>query len=227
MVRLLLIILSLNVGIVGATSIEGALQLTAQGKPLLASEGAEAVIYFRPSPTNKPKLAMPSAPKLPVLMTTYRKQFLPRILPIYAGTTVRFPNRDTILHNVFSTTPGQIFDTGIYGMGEGFAHTFVSPGLVKVFCNVHHSMFGYVLVLDTPYFVKPGLDGKFKLDNVPNVAGELVVFHDRGMPIRMPLDLSKNKPVPLSLKLELNRRKVPSHSNKFGKPYGQANSAYQ
>lgn len=68
-----------------------------------------------------------------------------------AGSTVRFPNQDSILHNVFSVSRANRFDLGLYRRGEGKSATFRQPGVVRVFCNVHHSMVAYVVVVETPH----------------------------------------------------------------------------
>ena len=208
-----LALLALAPAAAGAADLRGTLTLYAGGQALRASESADAVIYFRPRFTVK---AQPAAE--PAIMSTRRKQFVPRVLPITVGSSVRFPNEDPILHNAFSTQPENRFDTGQYGTGPGSTHTFAKPGLVKIYCNVHHSMFGFVLVLDTPYFVRPGLDGRFELTGLPEVEGDLVVFHDRATPLRERLVPTPTEPE-LALRLDLNKRKVPQHMNKFGKPY--------
>jgi len=196
----------------GAAELRGQLTLYAGDKPLRLSESADAVIYFRP----KAPVAVAPAPE-PAVMSTRRKQFVPRVLPITAGSTVRFPNEDPILHNAFSTSPDNKFDTGQYGTGPGSVQTFTKPGLVKVYCNVHHSMFGFVLVLDTPYFTRPGPDGRFELLDLPEGEGDLVVYHDRATPRRE--TITPASAGELAIRLDLNKRKVPQHMNKFGKPY--------
>jgi plastocyanin len=172
-----------------ADSLRGTLALYADGKPLRAAEAAEAVIWFRPG---RP-VALPSAGE-PAVMLTRRKQFQPRVLAVPAGQSVRFPNEDPILHNVFSTSPDNAFDAGLYGTGEGVVHAFRNPGLVKVYCNVHHSMFGFIVVLDTPFHTRAGVDGGFRLDGLPAGEGELVVFHDRARPWRRAADPPRPRP---------------------------------
>ena len=201
-------------GAASAAQIEGTLELFSGGQALRATEAADAVVYYRP---RQPVAAPPSAE--PVVMTTRRKQFVPHTLAITAGTTVRFPNEDPILHNVFSRSPNNTFDAGLYGAGDGWAQKFDSPGLVKVFCNVHHSMYGYVLVLDTPFYTRPDAQGHFALAGVPNGDGDLVVFHDRGDPHRERISVVGDQA--LNIRIDLDQRKVPPHMNKFGKPYGR------
>ncbi len=201
-----------------AGELSGELKLLSGGAMLRASEAQEAVIYFR---SKTPVLI--EAKSTPYLMSTRRKQFVPRVLAIAAGESVRFPNEDPILHNVFSQSPNNAFDTGQYGRGEGKTTLFTKPGLVRVYCNVHHSMYGFVLVLDTPFHTRPDAQGRFRLTGLPEGEGELVIYHDRGAPLRRALVVGEQEP--LSLTLELNRRKVPAHTNKFGKPYTRSNNA--
>ena len=194
--------------------ISGALSLFSSGQALRSSEAEDAIVYFRPA-----KAVVPAALSEPTVMTTRRKQFVPRVLAIPAGSSVRFPNEDTILHNVFSRSPDNGFDAGLYGAGNGFVQKFERPGLVKVYCNVHHSMYAYVLVLDTPFYARPDREGRFMIAGVPEGEGDLVVYHERGEPYRQKVSAASAKD--LSIRMDLDRRKVPPHTNKFGKPYGR------
>lgn len=196
----------------GAAVIEGRLALTVDGKALRAEEAREAVVYYR-----APGLAAP-VPATDFEMRTEGKQFMPRALPVPVGATVRFPNFDPILHNVFSSTGNGTFDLGLYGRGEGRSQRFDKPGLVRVYCNVHHDMVGHILVLDTPYFVRPDAEGRFRLDLPERADGELFVWHERAKLWRRTIDAQAMEP--LQIDLELSRPRVPPHTNKFGKPYG-------
>lgn len=215
--RVVLVFL-LTLGEVAAADLAGTLRLFANGKPLRDAEAAEAIIYFRPK---TPVAVAPAAET--VVMSTRRKQFVPRVLAVTAGSSVRFPNEDPILHNAFSTSPENAFDTGQYGRGDGKSVIFEKTGLVRVYCNVHHSMFGFVLVLDTPFHTRADSSGRFTLSGLPAGEGELVVFHDRGAPLRQPYTV--NEDARIDLKLDLNKRRVPAHSNKFGKPYARTPNA--
>jgi hypothetical protein len=157
-------------------------------------------------------------------MTTHRKRFDPRVLVVPVGSIVRFPNRDPILHNVFSISGGNAFDLGLIGGGEGGSARFVEAGVVRVFCNVHHRMVGYVVVVDTPFSTAPAPDGAFRLSGLPAGPGELVVWHERGEPLRQRVDPASGPPP--ALRLELTRPLVPVHLNKLGRPYDPARDRY-
>jgi plastocyanin len=207
-------------GIVAAAGLEGRVSLVVDGKPLRAEEAADVVVYFRPSAATVVK-----PPAAPFEMSTQRKQFVPRILPVVVGSEVRFPNQDPILHNAFSTSKDNSFDVGLYGSGEAQTVTFSHAGYVRVYCNVHHSMVGHILVLDTPYFTRPAADGSFKLVDLPKGRGDLVIWHDRATPWHDQAVPGETGPVDVTLTLDL--RRIPPHMNKFGKPYGRsANGDY-
>jgi len=195
-----------------AATIEGRIALTAEGKPLRSEEAQEAIVYFRPKTPQK------IAPPHDAEMRTVRKQFVPRVLAVTVGSAVHFPNADPILHNAFSTSKDNAFDVGLYGEGEGQVVTFAHAGYVRVYCNVHHSMIGHILVLDTPFFTHPDASGNFRLTNVPKGEGDLVVWHERANPWHAVVEAG----APLTdVGLELTQRRIPQHMNKFGKPYGR------
>jgi hypothetical protein len=205
-----------------ATSAElsGHVRLQTGSQLLRASEAVDAVVYFRPDAPFDAPAALP-----PQTMLTRRKQFVPRVLAITVGTEVAFPNQDPILHNAFSTSSGNAFDTGIYGAGDGSRHLFSTPGLVKVYCNVHHAMNAHILILDVPWFARPAEDGSFLLTDLPEGPGTLVVFHDRASVWQQRMDPRAGAD-PIAVTLSLTRRKVPPHMNKFGRPYGRTSNAY-
>lgn len=195
-----------------AAELIGNVELYLGKRPLRSEEARGVVVYFRPD--SRPQVA--PLPGL-VELRTERKQFVPKSLPITVGSTVSFPNSDPILHNVFAPPGANNFDLGLYGKGQAKAFTFDSPGLVRVYCNVHHSMFAHILVLDTPHFVSPDGSGRFQLKDLPEESGELFIWHERASLWRQRIDAGFAEV--LEVQLDLSRPRVPQHKNKFGKPY--------
>ncbi len=185
----------------------------AQGKP--SREVVAAQVYFTPE---TPVTVTAEAPRI----VTVNKEFVPRTLTVPVGSTVRFPNQDVILHNVFSVSSKNRFDLGLYRRGDGKSATFEQPGVVRVFCNVHHSMVAYLLVVDTPFYTTPDAEGRFRLDNLPAGPGTLTVWHERAKRFSRRLTLPLEGP--LEVKLEVSKPRVPRHTNKFGKPYARRRS---
>jgi plastocyanin len=123
-----------------------------------------AVVYLEGAPS---RIESPSAPLLNE-MAQKNINFSPGILPIQVGTTVEFPNLDDTYHNVFSYSKAKRFDLGRYRKGEKPGVVlFDKPGVVTLHCEIHGSMRGTILVLDTPYFQKTDEQGRFRLESLP------------------------------------------------------------
>ena len=160
--------------VASANSLSGRLELVAgSAGAILPGELADGLVYFLP------KAGAPKPKPGSFSIDTRSKGFSPSLLVVPQGSTVRFPNRDTILHNVFSRTPGSTFDFGHYGPGESKQYVFNKPGLVIVNCNVHHNMRADVVVLATPYYTRPDRNGRYTLAGLPAGPGTLVFWHPR------------------------------------------------
>ncbi len=199
-----------------AEEIRGRVELLARGGgPARGADVRQAVVYFTPSAPASGARARTRGGTY--TMTTRGKEFLPRVLALPVGARVQFANEDPILHNAFSVSAGNVFDLGFMHKGPGRERTFDAPGLVRVYCNVHQSMVGYILVVDTPYFVQPADDGSFVLANLPKGAGKLTVWHEQVDPWSTELALPAASPV--VARLEITRPQVPPHLDKNGKSY--------
>ncbi len=109
--------------------------------------------------------------------------FIPHILAIQVGTRVDFYNLDPVFHNVFSFSNPKKFDLGRYPKNHFKSVTFDKPGLIKLFCEIHSDMSGFILVLKTPYFTYPDSEGKFSLD-IPAGDYYLRVWQEDGNPLQ-------------------------------------------
>ncbi len=93
--------------------------------------------------------------------------FHPQVLPILVGTTVDFPNRDNVFHNVFSYSQPNEFDLGRYSPGFQKSVRFDHPGVARVYCGIHSHMNATILILENPYFAGPDDQGNFSIKNIP------------------------------------------------------------
>ena len=177
------------------------------------AEPGDAVIYFMPDDTVGLQLEPTDR-----VISTQNKRFEPSVLAVTTGSEVSFPNMDRILHNVFSVSPGNDFDLGLYSAGTTRSVTFDEPGIIYVHCNVHHSMQADILVLDTPWFTSADEQGRFELTGLNNLNGTLHIWHPRSGIKTLPLQPGQATDQ-LRAELAITRPKVPKHTNKFGKSY--------
>jgi plastocyanin len=197
-----------------AEDLRGTVQLLAKGGrgPARGSDVRQAIVYYEPATPQAVK-----AGDAPFEMVTRRKEFTPRVLVIPRGAKVRFANNDPILHNAFSVSAPNQFDLGLTREGQSKDKRFDEAGVVRVYCNVHHDMVAYVLVLDTPYHGSPGADGAFVLSGLPKGKGKLTVWHEQAEPRTFDVELPLK--APLQVRVEVVRPLIPSHLNKTGQSY--------
>jgi plastocyanin len=107
----------------------------------------------------------PRTPKK-IVVEQRGREFLPNLVAVSVGSTVSFPNFDTVFHNVFSTSPLAPFDLGLYKAGEAREFTFPKEGIVRLGCNLHANMSAYIAVVSAPAYVVTDDKGNFAFRRV-------------------------------------------------------------
>lgn len=168
----------------------------------------------------------PPAPPDTVEMATESKQFVPRLVLLPVGSTVAFPNHDPFNHNVFSLSPENPFDLGLYGRGGAKTVTFAKPGIIRVYCNVHAQMRALVVVRESGLVTQPGADGAFKLEQVPPGDYVLHVWHERAVEATQGVRIGTVAPAPLTITLDARGYRFVQHKDKDGKSYADRSRRY-
>src|SRR6185503_1027127 len=119
--------------------------------------------------------------------------FEPHVLPVLAGSSVRFPNDDPVFHNVFSLSRVKQFDLGRFPKGASKTVVFNRPGVVQVFCHIHSDMSAIILVRDNPFFVVPDARGRFAMDGIPPGTYRVVAWHERVRPYSATVTIEAGK----------------------------------
>ena len=88
------------------------------------------------APSSTPSRSMQAARTRAGSRSRWRRRtrpFVPRVIGVPCGSTVTFPNDDPIFHNVFSLSPPQPFDLGLYRAGASKdAHVHPAGGLQRL-----------------------------------------------------------------------------------------------
>ncbi len=170
-----------------------------------------AIVFAEPLDT--------SAPVRPAkaTLTQQDKSFHPLVLAVPVGSTVDFPNSDPIFHNVFSVSPPEPFDLGLYRAGSSKSRTFAKPGYYWVFCNIHPQMAAFLAVVPTPWVTQADAQGQFRLD-VPQGRYRLTAVSERAAPVSVEVTVGGATSAP-SLQLDERAFVMAAHKNKFGQPY--------
>jgi len=161
----------------------------------------------KPSPSNKPLLEKD-------------KRFVPHVLAVPTGSQVDFKNEDEIFHNVFSLSPAAKFDTGLHKGGSSAAVKFDKAGVVELLCNIHSTMLGYLVVVDSPWYAVADGSGAFQIKGVPPGEYEATIWHESASaPQKRKVTVADGSQ--LSFNVAGDKRRDPFPPDKYGKPRQQ------
>ncbi len=132
------------------------------------------VLDSPPDGANHNEATLPS-----VTIAQHNKQFEPYVSVIRVGTVVDFPNRDNILHNVYSFSKVKTFQLPLYKDKPPEPVRFDKPGVVVLGCNIHDWMVAYVYVVASPYFARTDADGRAILAALPAGSYRIRAWHPR------------------------------------------------
>lgn len=130
-------------------------------------------------------------------------RFAPRVQVARPNANVRTTSRDAVLH----TTQAQlesgrtIFNVALPVPGINITKPVGAAGVVRLNCNTHPWMRGWVIVTDEAAAVSSA-DGRFTIDNVPPGTYEVRVWHEslKGAPQKITVVAGKPTEVSFDLK---------------------------
>jgi plastocyanin len=156
----------------------------AEGRPTVADLGHHAprdvpdrrlsVVYLEAAPQAAFETPAPGR----AVLDQRNEAFVPYVVAVTVGSTVDFPNRDPIYHNVFSLSKPKRFDLGRYPRGQSRSVRFDQAGVVRVFCEIHSHMSAFILVFAHRYFATTDVEGRYRIEGVPTGTYTLAVWND-------------------------------------------------
>ena len=153
------------------------------------------------------------------IMLMKNKRFEPRLVVVPVGGSVVFPNMDPILHNAFSVTGKNKFDLELYKKPKSRSRTFRYPGIVRIYCNIHPQMSGFVVVRDNPFWAQASEQGRFSIAGLPTGTWVVKAWHARAREVTKTVTIPETGAVDLALTLDASRYRRVRHRNKHGKKY--------
>lgn len=162
-----------------------------------ATELANVVVYLERTDS-----APPAAP-VRATLEQRDERFQPRVLVVPVHSTVDFPNRDRVFHNVFSLSKTKTFDLGRYPRDASKSVQLDRPGIVRVFCHIHADMSAAIVVVDGPAFAIPDGMGRYALDGLPPGDYTLVGWHERSEPVRRAIHVVAGGTTRLDLRIPI------------------------
>ena len=103
----------------------------------------------------------------PAKMDQKQCSFVPRVVIVPVGGSVEFLNSDRLLHNVRSAGKENPPFNRAQPHARAISFVFKQPELLRVDCDLHSWMRGWVVVAANPFYVVTDEQGDFILENVP------------------------------------------------------------
>lgn len=130
-------------------------------------------------------------------------RFAPRVQIAKPKASITTSSKDPILHTTNAAMDGGkgLFNVAVPVPGINITKALEGPGLVRLVCNTHPWMRGYIIVTDDIAGVT-GADGAFKLTDVPAGTYELRVWHEtlKGAPQKITVAAGQTATVNFELK---------------------------
>jgi hypothetical protein len=158
----------------------------------------DAVVYLTKIEKGK---AWP-APSGPPKLNNVKCIFEPRVQVISAGK-LTVVNSDPVLHNTHGFYGKRTaFNMALPNQGQEIETDLDRPGTVRVECDAHGWMLGWVFVVDNPYYAVTGEDGSFTISDVPPGDYTLIATHEFTGEMEIPVTVKAGEAatVPIELK---------------------------
>ena len=105
--------------------------------------------------------------------------YTPHIVLTPAGSELEILNNDGILHNIHTYSEANpAFNQAQPKFKKKLKKKFDHPEYVKVTCDAHNWMSGWIVVMDHPYYAVTDGEGQFSLGDVPAGEYEVNIWHE-------------------------------------------------
>ena len=112
-------------------------------------------------------------------------------------------NSDPMLHNTHGYYGKRtVFNLALPNQGQRIPVELPRPGEVRIDCDAHGWMEGWVYVVDNPYYAVTGADGKFAISDVPAGTYKLVAYQPFTGPNEQTVTVAAGKSSDLNIELK-------------------------
>lgn len=159
----------------------------------------DAIVYIEQAEGNWP-------PMEGVTQDQRELVYVPHVNAVVKGTTIDFPNSDTVRHNAFSP-PGSatVFNLGTYDVGVVKHVAFDVVGETPLLCNVHAEMNAYVLTVQNPFFFITDRTGAYTIKDVPPGKYKLTTWHEKLKPVTKDIEVKEGENITADFDLTKKR----------------------
>jgi hypothetical protein len=158
----------------------------------------EAIVYLKKVEKGK---GWEKPPK-PHAIDNVKCDFQPHVQVVPVGD-VDIVNSDPVLHNTHGFLDKvTVFNVALPNQGQRITRPLRRPGLVRVECDAHGWMLGWIHVAENPYYALTGKDGTFSITNVPPGSYALVAWQEYTGPVEVSVTVKAKEVLPVNVELK-------------------------
>ncbi len=149
-------------------------------KYVISSKGEVQNVFVVVEDVKKGK----AAPKQDLVIENEKCKFEPHVGVAYKGAKYVVKNEDPVFHNtkLLKMTGQTIYNLAFPKQGQVIEKPVkkpgFKPGFIKMTCNAHKWMKGYVYNSEHPYVAITGKDGSFEIKDLPPGKYTLKIWHE-------------------------------------------------
>ncbi|MBZ0160478.1 hypothetical protein [Candidatus Methylomirabilis sp.] len=133
----------------------------------------DAVVFLKAVESGKVWAQSAKTPEL----TNRKCDFVPHVQVVPVGSDLEIISDDPVLHATHGFLGKRtVFSVTLPNQGDRVTRPLKKSGVVRVECDAHGWMLGWIYVADNPYYGITGKDGMFTITDVPPGAYTLVVW---------------------------------------------------
>jgi plastocyanin len=156
-----------------------------------------AVVWLDKPPTVASTEALPPT----VSMDQKECMFAPRVVLVPAGGKVDFLNSDRLLHNLHGAPSANAPFNRTQPKGRTITISFSHPEIIRVTCDLHSWMRGWVVVADHPFYALTNGAGEFELRGLPPGRYTLKAWQERLGTISREIAVGDQDPTAVTLEM--------------------------
>jgi hypothetical protein len=158
----------------------------------------DAVVYLKQVDKGKAW----EKPAKPPAIENLKCDFVPHVQIVPAGD-FEIVNSDPVLHNTHGFLGKlTVFNVALPNQGQRIKKPLQKSGMVRVECDAHGWMLGWVYVADNPYYAVSAKDGTFTLTNVPPGAYTLVGWQEYTGAVEVPVTVKAKEVASVTVELK-------------------------
>jgi hypothetical protein len=158
----------------------------------------DAIVYLKAVEKGK---AWPKLAKTPEI-DNVKCDFQPHVMVMPVGDIV-VVNTDPVLHNTKSFIDRvPIFNLALPNQGQRITRPIKKSGIMRVECDAHGWMLGWVYVADNPYYAITPKDGSFSITDIPPGTYTLVAWQEFTGPTETPITIKGKEATSITVELK-------------------------